>query len=214
MQDFELTDAVYRSRKTVLDMLDRRGYITTNYRNFSPKEITYMMASENGAALRMDIAHTNADRKCVVHYYTTKLKQKLKGYLAAMVDPEKPDTYLDPATTEVIILVSEPVVDTFHQTVLAHYIAHKMRVFIFQIQTIVNDPSKHVMVPKHEKVPAEEHTALLEKMFLKNKTQLPLIRFHADMQARYLGIVPGDIVKITRPSPSAGEYIGYRLCTP
>jgi hypothetical protein len=70
------------------------------------------------------------------------------------------------------------------------------------------------MVPKHEKVPAEEHTALLEKMFLKNKTQLPLIRFHADMQARYLGIVPGDIVKITRPSPSAGEYIGYRLCTP
>lgn len=213
MQDFELTDALYRSRKTVLDMLDKRDYITSPYRNFSPKEITYMMASENGSALRMDLTNKNSDKKCVVHYYTTKLKQKLKGYLASMIDPEKPDTYLDPATTEVIILVSEPVVDTFHQTVLAHYVATKMRVFIFQIQTIVNDPSKHVTVPKHEKVPAEEHRELLEK-FLKHKTQLPLIRFHADMQARYLGIVPGDIIKITRPSPSAGEYITYRLCTP
>jgi DNA-directed RNA polymerase subunit H (RpoH/RPB5) len=133
--------------------------------------------------------------------------------LETLNDPEKPE-YLDPATTEIIILVAEPVVDTFHQNVLENYLNNKSRTFIFQIQTIVNDPSIHFLVPKHEKVPAEEHAALLESLYLKSKAQFLIIRFHADMQARYLGLVPGDLVKITRPSPSAGEYILYRVCTP
>jgi DNA-directed RNA polymerase subunit H (RpoH/RPB5) len=34
------------------------------------------------------------------------------------------------------------------------------------------------------------------------------------MVARILGLLPGDIVKILRPSPSAGEYISYRICSP
>ena len=214
MQDFELTDAIYRSRKTVLDMLEARDYITTPYRNYSPKEITFMMASLNGTALRMDLSHKNGSKKCIIVYSLTKLKQKLKTFLANMSDADKPEYIEDIPNTEVIILVAEPVVETFHQTVLANYIDTKLRAFVFQIQTIVNDPSKHIVVPKHAKVPAEEHAELLEKLYLKSKSQLQLIRFHADIQARYLGLVPGDIVKIVRPSPSAGEYTLYRVCTP
>ena len=212
MQDFEITDAIYRSRDTVLDMMDERGYNVSAYRNFSPTEITYMMISPEGQALRMDFTHKDNKQKCVVHYCLSKIKAKLKTYLEVMNDPEKPE-YLDPETTEVILLVTEPVVDTFHQAVLNNYGTHKSRVFIFQIQTLVNNPSKHYMVPKHEKVPAEEHIELMKSLYLKSKTQFPLIRYHADMQARYLGLVPGDIVRITRPSPSAGEYILYRVCS-
>jgi len=29
-----------------------------------------------------------------------------------------------------------------------------------------------------------------------------------------MGLLPGDIVKITRASPSAGEYTSYRVCSP
>jgi len=213
MQDYELTNAIYRSRKTVLDMVEKRGFTTTAYRNYSPREITYMMSSPNGDALRMELPHKSGAGSCVVLYYLTKLKQKLKTFLETLNDPEKPE-YLDPATTTIIILVAEPVVDTFHQNVLENYLNNKSHTFIFQIQTIVNDPSIHFLVPKHEKVPAEEHATLLESLYLKSKAQFPLIRFHADMQARYLGLVPGDLVKITRPSPSAGEYTLYRVCTP
>lgn len=213
MQDIEITDAIYRSRKTILDMIEVRDYITLPYRNYSPKEIMYMINSQNGEALRMDLAHKDGTRKCVVLYSLTKIKQKLRNFLINMNDPEKPE-YLDPATTEVILMVIEPVVDTFHQTVLENYVTNKSRTFVFQIQSIVNDPSKHYLVPKHEKVPAEEHSELLKTWSMKSKTQLPLIRYHADMQARYLGLVPGDIVKITRPSPSAGEYVLYRVCAP
>jgi len=211
MQDFELTDAIYRSRKTVLDMMEAREYITTPYRNYSPKEITYMMGPLEGQGLRMDLSHKDGTRKCVVHYYLPKIKNKLKNYLEAMNDPEKAE-YLNPETTEVIIMVTEPVVDTFHQGVLENYIKHKSRVFIFQIQTVVNNPSKHVLVPYHEKVPAEEAAELMKKWYIKSKSQFPIIRFHADMQARYHGLVPGDIIKIERSSLSAGKYTLYRVC--
>jgi DNA-directed RNA polymerase subunit H (RpoH/RPB5) len=211
MQDFELTDAIYRSRKTVLDMMEARDYITTPYRNYSPKEITYMMGPLEGQGLRMDLSHKDGTRKCVVHYYLPKIKNKLRNYLEAMNDPENPN-YLNPETTEVVIMVTEPVVDTFHQGVLENYMKHKSRVFIFQIQTLVNNPSQHVLVPKHEKVPAEEATELMKNWYIKSKSQFPIIRFHADMQARYHGLVPGDIIKIDRPSLSAGEYTLYRVC--
>ena len=217
MQDFELTDAIWRSRKTVLDMMEARNYITSAYRNHSPKEITYMMGPLEGQGLRMDLPHKEGAKKCVVHYYLPKIKNKLKNYLEAMNDPEKAE-YLNPETTEVIIMVTEPVVDTFHAAVLENYIKHRSRVFIFQIQTLVNNPSKHVLLRKadgsynHEKVPAEDGAELMKKWYMKSKSQFPIIRFHDDMQARYLGLVPGDIVKIVRPSLSAGEYTLYRVC--
>jgi DNA-directed RNA polymerase subunit H len=72
---------------------------------------------------------------------------------------------------------------------------------------------KHVLVPPHEKVAPAEVTELLKSMYAK-KSQLPLIRFHEDPIARLLGLVPGDVVKITRPSPTAGECIMYRVCVP
>ena len=72
----------------------------------------------------------------------------------------------------------------------------------------------HVLVPPHEIVPEEQHAPLLEKLMITSKIHLPIIRFHTDMQARWLGLVPGDIIKITRPSPSAGVYEVYRVCAP
>jgi DNA-directed RNA polymerase subunit H (RpoH/RPB5) len=87
------------------------------------------------------------------------------------------------------------------------------KVRYFQAASIVNNPLNHILVPKHEKVPAEDEDALLKGMYA-TKAQLPLIRFHEDPIARMLGLVPKDIVRITRPSLTAGENIGYRLCVP
>ena len=55
---------------------------------------------------------------------------------------------------------------------------------------------------------------LLKTFNMKTKTNLPIIRFHEDIIARLLGLIPGSIVKITRPSPSAGFYTIYRVCAP
>ncbi len=72
----------------------------------------------------------------------------------------------------------------------------------------------HVLQPKFEIVPQEQHKDLMKEKYVTSKSQFPAIRFHVDMMARILGLVPGDIVKITRPSYSSGTYELYRVCTP
>ena len=75
------------------------------------------------------------------------------------------------------------------------------------------NPSKHDLVPLHEKVPIDEIPSLKKDLNLVSLTKLPQIKYHIDMQSRWLGLTPGDVVKITRPSPTGGEYILWRLCT-
>jgi DNA-directed RNA polymerase subunit H (RpoH/RPB5) len=73
---------------------------------------------------------------------------------------------------------------------------------------------EHVLQPKFEFLPKSEHGEFMRQNNIKTLANLPLIKFHEDMVARVIGLLPGDIVKITRASPSAGEYKTYRICSP
>ncbi len=66
----------------------------------------------------------------------------------------------------------------------------------------------HVYVPKHEIMQKKDAEEVLKK-FNCMPTQLPLI-FVSDPAILGLGIKPGDMIKITRKSPTAGESIYYR----
>jgi len=72
--------------------------------------------------------------------------------------------------------------------------------------------TKHSLVPKHEVIRDKKIIDEIVDMYkLKNKYQLPLI-LKNDPIAKYYGMKPGEIVKITRVSESAGEYHAYRCC--
>tara|TARA_B100001123_G_C15260497_1_gene1006422 strand:+ start:1587 stop:1853 length:267 start_codon:yes stop_codon:yes gene_type:complete len=66
----------------------------------------------------------------------------------------------------------------------------------------------HVFVPKHEILKKEEALKVL-KNFNCNPTDLPFI-FVNDPAILGLGVKPGDMIKITRKSGTAGESIYYR----
>lgn len=82
---------------------------------------------------------------------------------------------------------------------------------IFEFKELLFNISRHVLVPKHEIIDESEINSILQKNHLKHRSQLPHI-LKTDPMARYLGLKSGMIVKITRPSPSAGEYTNYRCC--
>lgn len=72
--------------------------------------------------------------------------------------------------------------------------------------------TKHVLVPKHEVIKdKDEVQRILEMYSLKNKFQLPII-LRSDPVARYYGMKNGDLVRITRASETAGQYVMYRCC--
>ena len=66
----------------------------------------------------------------------------------------------------------------------------------------------HVYVPKHEIMTKKEAEEILIKYNCK-PTELPLI-FVSDPAILGLGVKPGDMIKITRKSATAGQSIYYR----
>jgi DNA-directed RNA polymerase I, II, and III subunit RPABC1 len=88
----------------------------------------------------------------------------------------------------------------------------KVNLQIFDIKQLQFNISKHVLVPKHDIIRDEkEIKSIIERFSLKSKYQLPII-LKTDAMAKYLGLKNGDIVRITRDSPTSGEYVIYRCC--
>ena len=66
----------------------------------------------------------------------------------------------------------------------------------------------HVYQPKHEILPKNEAEEILKKFNVRTN-QLPYI-MSSDKGLEDLDIRPGDIIKITRKSPTAVESVYYR----
>ncbi|MFH1972718.1 MAG: DNA-directed RNA polymerase subunit H [archaeon] len=71
------------------------------------------------------------------------------------------------------------------------------------------DVSTHYFVPKHEKLSEEDKLALLEQYNI-SEIQLPKI-MKSDPAIQKFNPKSGDVIKITRISPTIGEAVYYRL---
>ncbi|KAJ9090028.1 DNA-directed RNA polymerases II 24 kDa polypeptide (RNA polymerase II subunit 5) [Entomophthora muscae] len=80
----------------------------------------------------------------------------------------------------------------------------------FSTNDLIINITHHVLVPQHIPISNDEKKNLLERYHLK-ESQLPRI-YSNDPIARYLGLKQGQVVKIVRPSESAGRSIFYRIC--
>lgn len=81
----------------------------------------------------------------------------------------------------------------------------------FDLHDLQVDIARHALVPRHTVMPVEEVEALVKSLMIKSKLQLPSI-LESDAMARYIGARPGDVVRIERKSPTAGETLFYRHC--
>lgn len=68
--------------------------------------------------------------------------------------------------------------------------------------------AKHVLVPKHSKVSEKEQKELFEKYAI-GLQNLPRI-FRKDPAIADMDLKEGDIIKVLRKSPTAGETVFYR----
>jgi DNA-directed RNA polymerase subunit H len=212
--NFVFIDNIYRSRQTLLDILEARNYNVENYRKFSPAEATAAAAAFPSLSFKVS-KKDDENKVCQVRYANIS-RQKLDTFFDDIEDDVSENT-------EVIVMMSGAVTEAHHLIALKQYVKmkdnagdekqrRKLRVSFFSLYMLVINPLNHVLVPKHEIVPEAEHKQLMESMYITSKSKFPQIKFHADPIARCIGAVPGDIIRITRPSASCGESIVYRVC--
>jgi DNA-directed RNA polymerase subunit H (RpoH/RPB5) len=211
----EAIDKVIQSRPIVLEIIRDRGFDTTPFENELPKDLIAkagapLLNETELELLRIQVSSKTGTEKAYVLYWMEVVRHKLN-------DKEKYERLLPEGIGEndqIIIIVNEPLNEAFHTLVIRRWAYKKERVSFFMISQLMSNPSRHSMVPHHRKVLPDEITPLLEKLLVKTKMELPHIKYHIDMQARIIGLVPGDIVEITRPSVTIGEYKVYRICSP
>jgi len=204
---------IIASRPIVCNLLETRGFDAKAFENELPTDLiakagTPLLNEIELELLRIEVS--KEEKKAHVLYWMGVVRHKL-------TDKEKFDKLLPEGiaeTDQIIILLNEPLHKNFHDTAIRQWLHKKQQVSFFDIRQLMSNPREHAMVPPHRKVLPDEMDALLESLLVKSKMELPHIKYHADVQARILGLLPGEIVEITRPSPTVGEYKVYRICSP
>ena len=179
------------SFKTLKEMLTDRNINVNSLDNITEEELI----SLHNKNLIFDIK-VNDELK-IIYYMGGKLMFK---YIQKFIDNDN---------DKKIIFISKEKMTTNNYKSFNVYKEFNIDLQFFYIKELLFNIYKHELVPKHEVVPENEIQDIKDKYLLKNKYQLPLI-LSTDPICKYLDIKSNNIIKITRPSPTAGEYILYR----
>ena len=205
----EVLDLIVRSRPTILEILEIRGFNIDAFKDESPEDLlakssTGLLNDIELELLRIQVAAKDETRKAHVFYWMGSVKQKRKNMFPL------DESFGIEDGDDVIVLLNEPIHDEFHKIAIAR--REFEHISFFNIRNLITNPMKHVLVPAHRKLSPEEAEALLKEIHAHSKSVLPVIKYHVDMIGRVLGLMPGDIVEITRPSITVGEYKLWRVC--
>jgi len=88
---------------------------------------------------------------------------------------------------------------------------HMTNIQIFNINSLCVNILDHDLVPDHRVISSKHEIKNIETEHHLEKSQFPIITKN-DPVSKILGLVPGDLVEITRPSLTSGITKFYRMC--
>ena len=207
-----LISQIYKSRNTILELMNKQGYNVTDYTNFSVSEVNSMKQNNQLDMLlekNKEEIDTGRKNKIYIRYYLGKAIRPAN--LQEMID----DLFLLTETltkqdTLFIIIKDDP-----NETLINElkHIWEKDGIFIVieNIKRLQFNILNHVLVPQHTVLPDADVKVIMEKYNITSKIQFPDIsRF--DPVARAIGLRPGQVCHIIRPSKTSIEANYYRVC--
>jgi DNA-directed RNA polymerase subunit H (RpoH/RPB5)/nitrate reductase NapAB chaperone NapD len=203
--------SIYKSRKTMLELLERQGYQCDEYELFSMNEIDAMFKNSQ---LDMLVTHTVTNKKVYVKYHCS-LKQTVKQIRPQNLDDIIEDLYvMDNVLTkedDLIIIIEDEPNDTIVNKMRYIFDHDGVFVVIHNIKRLQFNILNHSRVPEMTILSESETAQFKDKFNIKNNSQLPEIsRF--DPQALVLCMRPGQVCKIQRNSSVAMYAEYYRGC--
>lgn len=180
---------IVRSFVTIKQMLGDRGMDTSNLDAISEDELITMANVNKIFVLKV------TDSYKIVYYLNTKFK------INDLVKKFEPN--------DTVLLVFKEKINNLNIRNLKD--VDEVTIEIFMLKELQYNISHHHLVPKHEIMSDDEEVERMLSMYQLKRNQLPIIQ-KSDPMARYLDVKSGQVLKITRNSPSAGEAVVYRYC--
>ena len=199
--------SIFKSRNTILELLEDQSYNTKEYEGFSINEIDAMVSNNQ---LDMLISNDKNQKKAYIKYYLNAKQIRPTVLDEIIEDLFVIENVLTKNDTLIIIIEDEPN-DTILTKLRYLYDNEGYFVIIHNIKRLQFNILKHKLVPSGFILDENEIEDLKKKYNIKELKQLPEIsRF--DPQALALCIRPGQVCMFNRESVTAMFYDYYRLC--
>ena len=204
-----LISSIYKSRKTMVDLLSRQGYSMEDYSHFSVNEVNTMTQNKQLDMLVEKPVMGGGALKMYVRYYLgNNLRQQM---IQEIID----DLFNLEEVLQKKDILYIIVQDEMNETLinLLKHIWEQDGIFIVvqSLKRLQFNILDHSLVPPHRILNNEELMSVKKKYNISDTMMLPEIsRF--DPVAQAIFIRPGEVVEITRPSKTAIESLYYRVC--
>lgn len=195
---------LFRVYRTITNMLSKRGYmVTKEMREMTPSSFRERFGEiPSRESLTMLVEKADDESNQLFVFFPEDEKVGVK--------PIK--VYTDRMRAENVgnaIMVLRVDITPFAKQAVQE-MSDSFRIEHFKEAELLVDITNHTLVPEHQVLTPNEKAELLKRYRLKD-TQLPRIQPN-DPVARYYGMRRGQVVKIIRPSETAGRYVTYRIC--
>jgi len=208
-----LISQIYNSRKIVLDLMAKQDYNVSDYANFTVNEVNSMKQNN-----QLDMLLETSDDK--VNTINPKKKIYIRYYLAARLVAKNLQEMIDDLfiltetlkkTDTLFIINKDEPNETLINEIKHIWESEGIFIVIESIKRLQFNILEHLYVPPHRVLPESEVTEIMKKYNITDKVQFPDIsRF--DPVARVIGLRPGQICHIIRPSKTAIQSDYYRIC--
>jgi DNA-directed RNA polymerase subunit H (RpoH/RPB5) len=204
--EYGIISRLATSRRTLLSQLKEQGYDVSSYENFSINEVNIMVQNKQQD---MIVKHKNTGNKMYVSYYVEKglRPQNVHDMIDDLFNLEKMLTTADILT----VVVKDAPNDTLVNLLLNIYANENIFINVLYLDQLQFNVLEHSLVPLHTKMTKTESDDMKKKYNITSEEQMPQIsRF--DPPAQAIGLRPGDVCHIVRPSKTSVTLDNYRVC--
>ena len=195
-------DPFYTAWSNASVMLQNRGY-TTEDEPLTEEQLLHKLAEHGDHHLLWSRTTGEREEQKILMYTTVESKVGIKTV-------RKLHQALKGSDIRNAVVLYETNITPFARQAMKNLLADEATVIeSFCLLEMAIDLIQHKYVPQHTLLSPSEKQAVLDK-YESNIELYPKI-LQQDRCARYYGMRPGDMVKITRYYENYGEYVTYRV---
>lgn len=199
---------IAKSRENVLAQLKARGFDVENYEGQSISQVHVMFQNNQ---LDMLVENESTGRKAYVKYHLGKTLRgnNIMDYIDDLFTLDSVLTKED----DLIVVGRDGANDSMEKALRQIWSQHKYMITVIGLKALQFNILHHQLVPPHRVMDQGEADDIKKKYNIAEDSQLPdLSRFSPVALA--IGVRPGQLVEIMRPSKTAVSAPFYRICSP